>query len=392
MNTFDYAILGGGAAGLSLALELVRSRLQEKSILIVEKDAKDTNDRTWCFWTDEPSPYDAIARHTWPRLRFRSPALDRAWDLAPFRYQMVRGLDFYTHARAELAKHDVTFLRAAAEVTDGEETAEISVTETPEHVTPEYLTQDHVTRYHASFAFDSRIRPSDVVPLPRRNYLKQHFLGWEVETANPVFDPATVTMFDLRTPQRGGITFFYVLPFTPTNALVEYTLFSPELLPAAGYESALHGYLAGLGTGDYRLVEQERGVIPMTDHPFPRRIGRRVLAIGTRGGRVKPSTGYAFARIQRDTARIVDSLIRFSHPFAIPPDPLRFRLHDSILLELLAKEPDLGRPVFEAIFARNSVQRVLRFLDNRSHPLEDLSIMASYAPWPFLRAIARRFF
>jgi lycopene beta-cyclase len=230
-----------------------------------------------------------------------------------------------------------------------------------------------------------------VVPQPRRNYLKQHFLGWEVETANPVFDPATVTMFDLRTPQRGGITFFYVLPFSPTNALVEYTLFSPALLPAEDYESALRGHLAELGAGEVRIAEQERGVIPMTDHPFPRRLGKRILAIGTRGGRVKPSTGYAFARIQRDSARIVESLIRFSHPFTIPADPLRFRMHDSILLELLAREPDLGRPIFEAIFAKNPVQRVLKFLDNRSTPLEDLAIMGSYAPWPFLRAIRRRF-
>ena len=37
---YDFAILGGGAAGLSLALELVGSELQNKSILIVEKDAK----------------------------------------------------------------------------------------------------------------------------------------------------------------------------------------------------------------------------------------------------------------------------------------------------------------------------------------------------------------
>ena len=70
--TYDFAILGGGAAGLSLALELVKSQLGNKSILIVEKDAKDSNDRTWCFWADQPTPYDVIARKVWPRLRFQS--------------------------------------------------------------------------------------------------------------------------------------------------------------------------------------------------------------------------------------------------------------------------------------------------------------------------------
>ena len=68
--TYDYAILGGGAAGLSLALALVRSPLKAGSILIVEKDAKNTNDRTWCFWSDVPTPLDRIAyqsgRHSSP--------------------------------------------------------------------------------------------------------------------------------------------------------------------------------------------------------------------------------------------------------------------------------------------------------------------------------------
>jgi lycopene beta-cyclase len=384
---FDYAILGGGAAGLSLALALTRSPLQSASILIVEKDDKSSNDRTWCFWMDRPTPFDGIARHVWPRLAFTSETVQRTWDLSPFRYEMVRGIDFYNFVRAELKKYDVTFVRGEGEVADGDEHVEVAVASpSPDG------TGGQRELFQARYAFESRIRPQDVIQKPAYNYLKQHFLGWEVETTHPVFDPQTVTLFDLRTPQLGGITFYYVLPFSPTNALVEYTLFSPALLPEGEYVSALRGYMDGLGAGEYKIVETERGIIPMTDAPFPRRLGKRILSIGTRGGRVKPSTGYAFARIQRDSARIVDSLVRSTHPFAIPPDPLRFRLHDSILLELLAQEPDLGSAVFSAILSKNPVQRVLKFLDNRSSPVEDMQIMGSYAPWPFLRAIRRRFF
>jgi lycopene beta-cyclase len=374
---YDFAILGGGAAGLSLALELVGSELENKSILIVEKDAKTTNDRTWCFWTDQPSRFDGIARQVWPRLRFQSEGYERTWDLAPLRYQMVRGLDFYEYARAELARHAVTFMQGLAEVQDGNEKALIRVG-----------SENHA----ANWAFDSRIRPSDVIQdPPHHNYLKQHFTGWEVESATPVFDPQTVTMFDLRTPQRGGVTFFYILPFSPTNALVEYTLFSADLLPEGEYEEALRGYLSNnLHLKDYRILESEHGVIPMTDHPFPRRLGARILAIGTRGGRVKPSTGYAFARIQRDSRRIVDSLVRTGQPFAIPPDPLRYRFYDSVVLDVFAKEPELGRPILASIFARNPVQRVLRFLDDNSSLWEDLQILRSPEAGPFLRGVGRK--
>ncbi len=258
---YDFAILGGGAAGLSLALELVKGPLGNKSILIVEKEAKDSNDRTWCFWADRPTPYDGIARQVWPSLRFQSEGFDQTWELSPLRYQMLRGLDFYNYARAELEKHAVTFVRGLAELEDGQDNATL-------HVGGE--------RYAAQWAFDSRIRPSDVLPDPTHyNYLKQHFRGWEIETATPVFDPQTVTLFDLRTPQRGGVTFFYILPFSKTNALVEYTLFSPQVLPDGEYEAALREYLAtNFGLKDYRILETEQGVIPMTDHPFPRRLGQ----------------------------------------------------------------------------------------------------------------------
>jgi lycopene beta-cyclase len=141
---------------------------------------------------------------------------------------------------------------------------------------------------------------------------------------------------------------------------------------------------------DYRILESEHGVIPMTDHPFPHRLGARILAIGTRGGRVKPSTGYAFARIQRDSRRIVDSLVRTGQPFAIPPDPLRYRFYDSVVLDVFAKEPELGRPILASIFARNPVQRVLRFLDDKTSLWEDLQILRSPEAGPFLRAVGRK--
>ena len=380
-DNYDFAILGGGAAGLSLALALVRSPLGGKSILIVEKDAKDSNDRTLCFWTNKPSPFDGIAHHVWPRLRFLSPTLDRTSSLFPFRYVMLRSLDFYDHARAVLREHNVTFVRGSAEVTDGSDHVQITI----------HTPTCNVITCNAFYAFDSRIRPEDMLPNPRRfNTLKQHFTGWEIETEAPIFDPQTVTMFDLCTPQRGGVTFFYTLPISERHALVEYTLFSPELLPAGEYEAALRTHLSEVGAGEYRILAAERGVIPMTDQPFPRRLGKRILSIGTRGGRVKPSTGYAFSRIQRDSEKVVASLLRHGHPFSIPPDKLRHRLEDTIILDVLAREPDLGRPILSAVFARNPIQRVLRFLDDSTAWWEDLPILASHVPGPFVQAIARK--
>ena len=52
---YDYIIAGAGCAGLSLAVHMIHSgKFSDKKILIVDKDDKQKNDRTWCFWEKEP--------------------------------------------------------------------------------------------------------------------------------------------------------------------------------------------------------------------------------------------------------------------------------------------------------------------------------------------------
>jgi len=129
------------------------------------------------------------------------------------------------------------------------------------------------------------------------------------------------------------------------------------------------------------------GIIPMTDHPFPRQLGNRVLSIGARGGRVKPSTGFAFSRIQRDTRAIVNSLVHHHHPFDIPPDSRRHRFYDSIMLDVMLRQNDQVKQILTTMFTRNPVQRILRFLDDQTHIWEDIKVLASLPPVPFLRAL-----
>ena len=376
MKRYDYALLGGGAAGLSLALALVRSPLRDRSILIVDKDQKNRNDRTWSIWVSQPTPYDAISYGRWDRMSFISDGVRREFGLSPYRYQTLRGIDFYRFVQEELGQYpNVEQVLGSVEgLKDNPGSGSFSVDGIP---------------YQANWIFDSRVTPGSLQPNPQRFlYLKQHFKGWEIETPAAAFDPCCATLFDLRTRQRAGLCFFYVLPFSPRRALVEYTLFSADLLDGAEYEQELKRYIEQqLKIKDYRIVEEETGVIPMTDHPFPRRLGKRILATGTRGGRIKPSTGYAFNRIQRDSQAIVSSLSRKGHPFDVPGYSFRRRFYDSLLLEIISNQGPAVKPIFEALFAHNPVQRIFRFLDEQSTLYEDLLLISSLPSLPFLKAL-----
>jgi lycopene beta-cyclase len=110
------------------------------------------------------------------------------------------------------------------------------------------------------------------------------------------------------------------------------------------------------------------------------------MAIGTLGGMVKPSSGYAFTRIQADSAAIVRSLLHAGHPFDVPASPQFYRTCDALMLNVMACHGDQAKPIFTAMFKNNPIERILRFLDETTSPRENLAMMASLPAWLFVRA------
>ncbi len=375
METFDFIFAGGGAAGLSLAYRLINSPLRGRSILIIDQDDKRRNDRTWCFWSDQPMLFDPVVSHAWDRFRFVGAGFDQVLSLTPYRYKMIRGIDFYRYTQEALrAVENVRFYQGRVErIEDGDETATVTA---------------DGQEFHGRWVFDSAFKPSDFQPDPRRYHnLMQHFLGWEIETPKAIFDPQVMTLFDFRTPQRGSMRFIYMLPFAPDRALVEYTIFSAQLLQPQEYEEALKDYIETvLGIREYTIREVETGVIPMTDMPFARRQGRHLLSIGTKGGRVKPSTGYSFLRSQVDSEAIARSLLEVGHPFNIPKDSWLYHYLDTIMLQLMYRRGGQMKQIFTDLFKNNPTSRLLRFLDETASLPEVLRVLGSVPPRPFLQA------
>jgi len=110
-NHFTYIIAGGGAAGLSLALNLLEILSPDQNILIIDRDDKKSNDRTWCFWLKGEPPYQKVIFRTWHKINFHgTQGFQKKFPLNDYQYHMLRGIDFYNHARSILsADSRVTF-------------------------------------------------------------------------------------------------------------------------------------------------------------------------------------------------------------------------------------------------------------------------------------------
>lgn len=367
MERYDFILAGGGVAGLSLAYHLLRDPHAGNRILVVDRSFTERRNHALSFWTAQPTPYEPIVAHTWRRLQVAGPGFVRQESLTHLCYQTIRALDFYDFVYDALdAAPTATRLQGTVtRIEEGPHGATVWLDDRP---------------FHAPWVFDSRFNRRDFRPAPDAACLWQHFQGWEIATPTDQFDPGVATLMDLRAPKQaphdGHWRFFYVLPYTARRALVELVTLDGE-----GASHALPAYIEHLlGIDHYHIVSREAGATPLTDHRFPRRLSRHVMSIGTPAGRIKPSTGYGFQRIQADAAAICRSLQTQGNPFAVPAAPRFFHFCDRLMLRCLAQRGKWALPLFSTLLKHNPLQRVLHFLDETASPLESAAISASLLP------------
>jgi lycopene beta-cyclase len=376
-HSFDYIITGAGCAGLSLLMHLIKAGgAKHKRILLIDKDAKKANDRTWCFWEQGEGLFQPIVKKEWPALWFHAEGFSKKLDLAPYRYKLIRGLDFYQYCFSEIARHpNILFLNAEVETLFSDAANGTGVVAGG-------------NTYYSRKVFNSILFQKPM--LGKKHYwLLQHFKGWFIETSTPQFEENVGTLMDFRTNQRHGATFFYVLPFSPTQALVEYTLFSKALLPDEAYEAALKQYISQtLRISAYEVKEREFGIIPMTNHPFlpPQ---NNIIHLGTAGGDTKGSSGYTFRFIQKKAQALVAALLQ-GETFSKPHAQKRFGFYDSVLLHVLHHQTMPGAAIFTDLFKKNRPQQVLKFLDNETALHEEINIINTLPTGPFLKAAIRQ--
>ena len=66
MKEFDFVIVGGGCAGLSLAYELeINDRLKNKTLAIIESRKEYKRDKTWSFWKVFDHNFDDCVIKSW---------------------------------------------------------------------------------------------------------------------------------------------------------------------------------------------------------------------------------------------------------------------------------------------------------------------------------------
>lgn len=373
---FEYIFCGNGLSTGLILLELQQQgMLAGKKILILDTEEKSTNDKTWCYWTKQDDGLQDIALKVWHKLEFRAEKISRKISFAPYRYVKIRSEDFYHNIKkvCDACPDIAVRYERVTNIIDKGNFAEV----TTEH-----------SVYNGKKIFSSVAGSLEYPHSEKYPLVLQHFVGWNILTRKPVFDSETALFMDFSVAQKSNTRFMYVLPQSPYEALVEYTLFSPALLERDEYETEIKNYLKSHGIADYEITEKEYGVIPMTVYPFQQRNSCNVLYTGTAGGWTKPSTGYTLRRGQKLAAKTV-KLLKSQGDLSKLHFPEKFSFYDSLLIDILYRDNELGKEIFTALFSRGSAHPVFAFLDEETSLSQDMNVILRCPKLPFLKALYR---
>ena len=348
-------ILGDGVAAMMLASRA--NELPEHDISIVHPHgAPVARDHMLGFWNmDGLESAVACSRTSWSKWAIITDAGKSVMHSDKHAYHIMHKADYLQNCRNIAEQNGVQFIE-----------------------------QQSIGTNKASQTFDSR------PPRASKNAMLQHFLGQELEVDKPVFDASTAILMDFRVDQSQGMHFIYMLPYSPTQALVESTLFTTTVLQREYYLTAIETYLLDhFGASITNVIHEEQGVIPMgTLSPHD----AKIPGLGANAGAIRPASGYTFVFIHQQIQRAIQSTKQGK--------PLRFkRPHkaidvwmDAVLLTVLKNWPSQGPKLFGRMASALSGDEFVRFMSGQANWRLRLKVIMAMPKLPFIKGVSKHIF
>lgn len=382
---YDIVIVGGGLSGLALAAELAQAEFSMLRVLVLEQRKNYVRDRTWSYWKTPHSAahrFSHLERQQWSQWCVRqgtsthqqaSPTVTNGGeDGKATRYCTLDGDAFYSAAQSVISKSGHVEMRLGTSV------RQIVGGDTPSVETSEGEV------IQAAWVFDAR-PPAQT----NENRLVQQFLGQEITTNSDVFDPTMVELMHFQ-PSTDGLHFFYVLPYSPRNALIETTWISPASVKP-DFDTELQQFIANcVGSAAYEVVYQEKGSLNLSlSHALPKN-ALRVAHLGRAAGTLRASTGYAFLETLAHAAQIATSLKSHASTGDLKnwvPAPFKREAlddwMDTVFMTVLERDWSLSSWYFMQLFERLDAETMVAFLSGNANWRQRLLVTRALPALPF---------
>ena len=404
MKEFDYVIIGGGCAGLSLAYELeIHKKLEDKTLAIIEPRDEYKRDKTWSFWKVSNHNFEDCVKKEWNYFHLKPARGIRQTknECLKYPYQTIDSNLFYKKILNKIKQNkNIFFFKSIKEINTSN-----------------------------SFIFNSvpnikKFNEDD------KNYW-QHFCGLEIETKKSIkdygnidFSPHSVELMNFDTITNTSIyskdsnyldiNFIYILPFADNKILIETTWISkggsnkpfhryeyqileqlrrwgiienPFLGPDKAVDKTIKNLMKDNESKEFKIKFKEQGAIPLFHPTYEKKENQ--INIGTAGGMTRISTGYTFVNVQEHSRFIRKNLenIRNVKKFKLKKKYIFF---DKIFMKVLDKNPKEIPDIFYNLFAVFTTP-VVKFLSGTSNIFDDLIVISQTdKKWLFIKALFRK--
>lgn len=370
----DLVILGGGCAGLSLASRLSELGKDAPKVLIIEQRKSYINDRTWCFWDIENPEYQSLASHGWSKFVVANNNHSNEYNCSQHQYLMLESHHFYEYALANIGSNSNIQLILNQEVIS----APIE-TDRGWHI--------KTAKFELTAKLVVDTRPPKKIS-HNDSILWQSFVGYEIQTQSDYFLPEKMVLMDFDHTFKNGLGFIYILPTTEKKALIEYTVFSENIIPKKQLITNLKKFISqNLNTKQYEILRVEFGTLPMGNKLATQDKNSTYLFAGLFSGAARPSSGYAFQRIQSWAKNCAESISTNNTLYAFPKDPWPESFMDGLFLNVIKQNPAMAASFFEDLFSQCDLKTVIKFMSDKASLLEYFRIIRSLPPLPFIKAL-----
>jgi lycopene beta-cyclase len=371
---FELVILGGGCAGLSVASKLAQAGQDCPRCLVIESRAQYLNDRTWCFFSDASTQAKRLVQYAWPSVALSGGAERVIVSCASTPYQMIEAQAFYTEALEQIQRNSHMTLLTDCEVTAVEQNESLIWTITSKHGV-----------FQTSRVIDTRpvAQPKFLGP-----HLWQSFFGQVLRVERDLFDPSCVELMQFDQDTEYGVSFTYLLPLDARSALIETTVFYQQPVTETALRARLKRKLTALIGGEgFNVLRHEYGVLPMGVVQKTKAPRKGLVQAGLTAGAARPSSGYAFQRIQRWAAICAEAILAGKPAVAQGADSWLARSMDSLFLRVLRESPEQGPTIFMNMFRSMEMARIVRFMNDQASLLDRFALIKSMPLAVFLKQL-----
>ena len=372
----DFVILGGGCSALSFINEVIEQRITKYSFIIIEKQKKYVDDKSWCFWSENIKKNKKIIEASWSTFSFNLGNSTNFLSSINFKYYYIRSIKFYESIKKKISNYAHITLRINETI--------IRITSKKNYY--EVITNKSI--YLAKNVLDTR---PNIHIYEKNPFLYQCFVGYEIKSEEKInLKKSNAYLMHNMHASNNKFYFEYILPIEKSTYLFELTTFTKTDLPLKIIEKELRIVLSKYFKKPYQIIRKEYGKIPMgfVNNKMIKN-KKNYFVSGSLAGSIRPSSGYAFVDIQKWSEKAANNLKIKGNIETLEKREVIKKFLDKIFLKVISSDISKAPQIFYYFSKNISPATFIKFMLGEANLLEYLRVIYAMPKRIFLKCLIK---